>query len=116
MTWPLLFPKSLETVSQFRSAFAAVGEFAGEQRELRLIIDADKPSYHHQSRNEIGSDKPCSRHFIPTSGLSVSNTSCVAWYLRRWFGSPRSLSEVGDQPVNRIYIIDIDKRRLIRNA
>jgi hypothetical protein len=38
-----IISKSFESVSQFRPAFAAVGELAGEQRELRLIIDADKP-------------------------------------------------------------------------
>jgi len=38
-----LFPKRSKRVSQFRAASAAVGEFAGEQRERRLIIDADKP-------------------------------------------------------------------------
>jgi hypothetical protein len=40
-----IISKSFESVSQFRAAFAAVGEFAGEQCELRLIIDADKSSY-----------------------------------------------------------------------
>jgi len=58
MTWPSLFPKPLELVRQFRATFAAVGEFADEQRKRlrRAIWSPPASTGSNRVMDQLGSD------------------------------------------------------------